>query len=128
MYVWRENDKDGWSDVFSTIQECVEDAINEKRAFLYAWDVELNFNEIEVAKATPHQFEVDAYRILEKIEEELWEDFDMEYYFSDGASQAEILELQEDLTKVLNKWFKKTNTKPDVFNVLEDTIKIVKID
>lgn len=128
MYVWRINNKDDWSDVFSTIKECIEDAIEEKETIFHMENIIANFNEIEVAKVIPYEFEINATDILEKIEEELWEDYDTEYYFSDDIKQEEILELQEDLTKVLNKWLKKTHTKPNVFNIIENTIKVVKIN
>lgn len=128
MYVWRINNKNDWSDVFSTIKECIEDAIKEKETIFYMENIIVKFNEIEVAKVIPYEFEINATDILEKIEEELWEDYDTEYYFSDDVSQEEILELQKDLTKVLNKWLKKTHTKPNVFNIVENTIKVVKIN
>lgn len=128
MYIWRINNKDNWSDIFSTIEECIEDARQEKETIFHMENIIADFDEIEVAKAIPHQFEVDAYSILEKIEEELWEDFDMEYYFSDDVSQEDILELEECLTETLNKWFEKTNTKPNVFDIVENSIEIIKIN
>lgn len=109
-YTWKEIKEQSWkNDIFDTIEECIEDA--KRQDDIYT---------IHVVNVKPYKPYIWADDILEKIENEVYEDYDIDFEF---AQDENVDELSKRLTDVLHQWLNETHQNINCYDVDIDTIK-----
>lgn len=102
-----------YNELFDTFDDCIKDAKEQ--------GVE---GEIVVAIAIPYKPIIEADDILEKIENEVYEDYDIDFEF---VQDEKVDELSERLTEVLRQWLKETCQKPNCFRIDDKSKVVIKI-
>ncbi len=99
-----------WSNgLFDSVKECIKDA------------KEQGYIVIQIAEATPYKPYIYAEDILEKIEDEVYVDYGIDFEF---RQDEEVEKLSKRLTEVLHKWLKETYQVPNCYDIDEDTIEV----
>ena len=122
-YTWEySEDEEYWTkDVFDTIEDCIKDAKEN-----------YNIKPGEtIAIGEPFYWEphVDAFNILERLEEEAWDEcgevsegWDTCNYERD---KEKVEELSEELTKIVRKWLKDNGTYPNFYTI--NNVRVVEV-
>lgn len=122
-YTWEYNDNvEMWMhDEFDTIEGCIEDAKEN-------YDVEVG-DTIAVGEVVPYEVQVWADDILEKLEQQAYEECGEAAEdwntFSYKKDREKLDELSNQLTEVVKAWLKKYNRIPDFYKI--ENIEIVEV-
>ena len=113
-YTWKKINNNYWDNyIFNSVEECIEDA-KEQGCTCY----------IHIANVKRYKPYIWAYDILEKIENEVYEDYDIDFEFRRNET---VEELSKRLTEVLLQWLDETNQKLNCYDIVENTIKVYKV-
>lgn len=109
-FTWKEINNNNWdNDIFDTVEECIEDA-KEQGCTCY----------IQIANVKRYKPYIWADDILEKIEDEVYGEYDVYFEFRRNKT---VEELSKRLTEVLLQWLDETRQQPDCYDIVENTIK-----
>ncbi len=109
-----------WEGPYDSPEDCYADASSED--FLKNTEDEEGVRPscIYIGVSKPHELQVDAYDILERLEEELYEVVDDGVDIVDfNKDRAIIDELSESLTDTLKAWLGKYNRDPGVYTIVD---------
>lgn len=109
LYTWNDKNREYWNnDKFSTIEECVENALKNGMK---------NNDVIFVGEVLPYEVNVNASALLEELECNAYDECG-DIANSWDISVDNIDELDDELTKVVRKWLEKTNQLPTFYNII----------
>lgn len=110
-YTWSAsaNDELWQHDDFDTIEECVLDAKEN-----YGYEAG---TDIAIGEAIPFIVSVDADDIIERLEENAYEECGEASEGWIHYKQEQLDELSEILTKHVNEWLEKTKNKPTFYKI-----------
>lgn len=122
-YTWEysENEEYWTKDVFDTIEDCIKNAKEN-------YDIKPGET---IAIGEPFYWEphVDAFNILEQLEEEAWDEcgevsegWDTCNYERD---KEKVEELSEELTEIVRKWLKDNGTYPNFYTI--NNVRVVEV-
>lgn len=113
-YTWSEDvDDELWQrDDFDTIEECIEDAVEN-----YGYEKGEKIAVAETKEFVPSVF---AEMIFEQIEQDAYEECgeaaeDWRIYCEDKGS---VQKLSDKITELVNEWLKETGNKPDFYKIV----------
>ena len=109
-YTWNESDDELWQhDCFDTVEECIKDAKEN-------YDYKVG-ETITVGITEPFVVSVDGSDVLERLEENAYEECGeaserwLDYPYKD------IEKLSKRLTECVNEWLKETNQEPGFYHI-----------
>ena len=124
-YTWETNEADIWRhDIFDSVEDCILDA---KENYLIE-----SGTEIVVGEAVPWDPYVSAYLILERLEEDAYDEcgevaedwYAYDYKSEEGRKSLD--ELSDKITKIVKQWLKNNGTYPDFYKI--ENVRTVEVE
>ena len=119
-YTWSESENDElWSHgLFDTVKECIKDAKEN-------YDYKIG-ETIAVGITEPFVVNVDGSDILERLEEDAYEECGEASEGWLSCPYKDIEKLSERLTECVNEWLKETNQEPSFYHIHSISIETIK--